>query len=306
MVADGMGGAAAGELASQMATEVVLGELKTRWVEGTRRDPEAFAGAIRIAAESANAHIHEYASKHPENRGMGSTATIAGLLGDTLYIAQIGDSRGYLVRDGVARQITKDQSLVQRLVEAGDMTPEEAELSERKNIILQALGPEPTVKIDLTHQPVRRGDVLVLCSDGLSGQVTTDSIGRAVATEPDLVAVCKQLIDLANEAGGPDNITVVAVRFDGDGLAVAAGADDVGHRVFHLTSESRATIPVPVQPDEDDVAASMAITAETPTQSVEAILPAPAPRGLSVGTLRVVFAFIGLAVIGYFVWMQFR
>ena len=194
MVADGMGGAAAGELASQMATEVVLGELQKHWRNGARNDPDAFAAALRAATESANAHIHEYATKHPENRGMGSTATVAGLLGDTLYLAQVGDSRGYLVRDGVARQITRDQSLVQRLVEAGELTAEEAELSDRKNIILQALGPEASVKIDLTHQQVKRGDVLVLCSDGLSGQVKGDEIGQVVREEPDLVNVCKRLI----------------------------------------------------------------------------------------------------------------
>ena len=148
---------------------------------------------------------------------MGTTATIAGLLGDTLYLAQVGDSRAYLVRDGVAQQITKDQSLMQKLVEAGELTEEEAELSERRNIILQALGPEPLVKVDLTHQQVRRGDVLVLCSDGLSGPVRTTDIARVVEEEPDLVNVCKKLIDLANEAGGPDNITVIAVRFDGAG-----------------------------------------------------------------------------------------
>ena len=133
MVADGMGGAAAGELASQMATEIVLGELRKNWRTSPRKDGEAFAAALRAASESANAHIHEYATKHPENRGMGSTATIAGLLYDTLYIVQVGDSRGYLIRGGKSQQITKDQSLVQRLVEAGELTPEEAEQSDRKN-----------------------------------------------------------------------------------------------------------------------------------------------------------------------------
>mgnify|MGYP003347948705 CR=1 FL=1 len=101
------------------------------------------------------------AAEHPENRGMGTTATIAGILGDTLFLAQVGDSRGYLIRRGVAQQITKDQSLMQKLVEAGELTAEEAEVSDRRNIILQALGPESTVKVDLTHQQVRRGDVLV-------------------------------------------------------------------------------------------------------------------------------------------------
>jgi hypothetical protein len=165
---------------------------------------------------------------------MGTTATVAGLLADTLYVAQVGDSRAYLVRDGVARQITKDQSLMQKLIEAGELTEEEAAQSERRNIILQALGPEPMIKIDLTHQQVRRGDVLVLCSDGLSGQVSKDEIARIVTEEPDLVSACKRLIDLANENGGPDNITVIAARFDGSRLEPPGTTDEVGHRVFPL------------------------------------------------------------------------
>lgn len=308
MVADGMGGAAAGELASQMATDVVLGELTNAWMTSEEADAETFAASLRAAAESANAHIHEYATKHPENRGMGSTATIAGLLEDTLFLAQIGDSRGYLVRGGVARQITKDQSLVQRLVEAGEITQEEAELSERRNIILQALGPDPNVKIDLTYQQVRKGDILILCSDGLSSQVRTEDIGKVVAEEPDLVAVCKRLIDMANEAGGPDNITVVAARFDGEGLEEPNGGDDVGHHVFQLHSESRATVPVPVIDDEDDTPTLP--TGEVPKEIEELAAAAsaaqPVPRGPGIGTLRLVFAFVFVIVAGYFVvrWMQ--
>ena len=243
MVADGMGGAAAGEIASAMATEVTLSEVDRRWRQLDDHDPELFAHALRGATEVANQRIHAYAQAHPENRGMGTTATIVGFLGDTLYVCQVGDSRAYLVRDGVAKQITKDQSLMQKLVEAGEMTAEEAEVSERRNIILQALGPEPTVKVDLTSQQVRRGDVLVLCSDGLSGQVRANEIADVVASEPDLVAVCKKLIDMANEAGGPDNITVVAARFEGDGLS-ASGADTIGHRVYRGSQQQRSTTPV--------------------------------------------------------------
>ena len=181
--------------------------------------------AIKRATSAANAEIHMFAVEHPEFRGMGTTATVAGVLGDSVYLAQVGDSRAYLVRGGVAQQITKDQSLMQRLVEAGELTQEEAEQSERRNIILQALGPEPTIKVDLTSQQLRRGDVLVLCSDGLSGQVRTDEIARVVSDEPDLMAACKRLIDRANEAGGPDNITVIAARFDGDGLILPGATD---------------------------------------------------------------------------------
>lgn len=318
MVADGMGGAAAGEVASAMATEVVLQELDTRWRGAANHDGETFARAIKAAAETANARIHRYATEHPENRGMGTTATIAGLLGDTLYLAQIGDSRAYMVRNGVAQQITKDQSLMQKLVEAGELTAEEAEVSERRNIILQALGPEAAVKVDLTFQQVRRNDVLVLCSDGLSGQIRTGDIARVVAEQPDLVNVCKELIDLANEAGGPDNITVIAARFDGTGLDVASAGEGVGHQAYTSQSEGRATIPVDlgaVQAADAALNASSAPTAERPVTSarrsppgsapVRAPAPKPAPRApvpegrVSKDVLRIIFGMIAVLVGGY-------
>ena len=261
MVADGMGGAAAGEIASAMATEVVLSELRRKWLTAERSDAETFAAALKEATEAANARIHQYALEHPEHRGMGTTATIAGMHGDSLILAQVGDSRAYLVRDGVARQITKDQSLIQKLVEAGELTPEEAEQSERRNIILQALGPEASIKTDLTIQQIRKSDVLVLCSDGLSGQIRTEDISECVNTTPDLTALCKKLIDLANTNGGPDNITVVAALFEGDGLESVSSADSVGHRQFRFSSEARATMPM--SPGEVG-----AITAEVVAQRV--------------------------------------
>jgi len=244
MVADGMGGAAAGEIASAMAAEVVLAELEYRWRQAQDTDPETFARAIKAATETANSRIHKYALEHPENRGMGTTATIAGMLGDRLYVAQVGDSRGYLVRNGAAQQITKDQSLMQKLIEAGELTAEEAEVSERRNIILQALGPEPMVKVDLTTQQVRRGDTLVLCSDGMSGQMRAADIARIVNEEADLVATCRKLIDLANENGGPDNITVITARFEGSGLLAPSEGEDPAHQVYKGESESRTTMPV--------------------------------------------------------------
>jgi len=247
MVADGMGGAAAGEIASQMAIEIVLKELRESWIPVQQPSPDAFATCLRRAAAAANQMIHSYASSHQEYRGMGTTATIAGLLADTLYLAQVGDSRGYLVRDGVAKQITKDQSLMQKLIEAGELTEEEAALSERRNIILQALGPEPAIKVDLTFQRLRRGDTLVLCSDGLSGQVSRDEIAQVIAEEKDLVLACRKLIDKANQAGGPDNITVIISRFDGEGLnPEALEGDEVGHRVFATADAQQLTPASPV------------------------------------------------------------
>lgn len=246
MVADGMGGAAAGEVASAMAADLIYQHMSTVWPADSEISAQRFAYRMKEAVETANAGINSYTRDHPEVRGMGTTVTAAGVFGTDLYLCQIGDSRGYLVRNGVTAQITKDQSLMQRLVDAGELTEAEAETSERRNIILQALGPEPRVKVDLTHQPVLKGDVLVLCSDGLSGQVKKEEIGELYGKNPDLAAFCGALIDLANERGGPDNITCIAVRFDGEGLASSDGQAAVGHQVYPLDEHESTTEPVPV------------------------------------------------------------
>ena len=334
MVADGMGGAAAGEVASQMAVETILAELDARWRQSQSTDSETFAHALKASTETANAKIHGYAAAHPENRGMGTTATIAGLLADTLYLCQVGDSRGYIVRDGQAIQITKDQSLMQKLIEAGELTPEEAEVSERRNIILQALGPEAKIKVDLTSQQVKRGDVLILCSDGLSGQVRANEIADVVKSEPDLVNVCKRLIDLANEAGGPDNITVVAARFEGEGLP-DAGAESLAHRVYR-GSQERPTVPLDrssipqlsALADDDDApaeaptveaetlappkvavgSAGRGPTAEIAPPTVRAKLPEPPPPGgrIPASTLRIYFGALAflVAFVALFMWWR--
>jgi protein phosphatase len=249
VVADGMGGAAAGEVASAMATDTIYEHLVKTWNSEDEATPQRFAYRLKEAVEVANASIHAHAKAHPEVRGMGTTTTAAGVLNDHLYLTQVGDSRAYLIRGGEAHQLTKDQSLMQRLVEAGELTEEEAAQSERRNIILQALGPDAKVKVDLTHQEVRRGDILVLCSDGLSGQVKKDEIAKIVtAAGGDLSAACDQLIALANERGGPDNITVVIARFDGDGLRYSGSgqSEDVGHQVYPLIDTETSTEPVPV------------------------------------------------------------
>ncbi len=250
MVADGMGGAAAGEVASQMATDTVYQHLVDRWLADTDVTPQQFAYRLKEAVEMANARIHTHAKEHPELRGMGTTTTTVGVLEDHLYLAQVGDSRAYLIREGEAIQITKDQSLMQRLVDAGEITEEEAEKSERRNIILQALGPDAKVRVDLTNQQLRRGDVLVLCSDGLSGQVTREEIAALVQQrDKDLMTQCAELIDMANDRGGPDNITVVIVRFDGSGLTDPSSRETVGHKVFPLLDPEADTEPVPIYRD---------------------------------------------------------
>ncbi len=298
MVADGMGGAAAGEIASEMAVEIVLRELATQ-SNGDGASPEAmaFAKALRSATETANAAIHRFAGEHPEYRGMGTTATVAGLLADTLYLAQVGDSRAYLVRGGQAYQITKDQSLMQKLVEAGEISPEEAEQSERRNIILQALGPEGQVKVDLTHQQVRRGDVLLLCSDGLSALVRTEAISEAVRESADLEEACERLIALANSAGGPDNITVVAARFDGYALPAAETSDDVGHRIFRTGETPPAVTPTSVAP----VVTLGPNAAPQPVAPAAGGLTAEERRRRGVRILRVL-AVAGATLAGLLVW----
>jgi protein phosphatase len=279
MVADGLGGAAAGEVASHMAVHTVFDALRSRLPAATE-EATSFAAALRDATLAANDAIHRHAQRHRELHGMGTTVTAAALLGDTLFVAQVGDSRAYLVRDGAAQQITKDQSLMQKLVEAGEITPEQAELSARRNIILQALGPEANVKIDLTHQQVRRGDLLVLCSDGLSGQVRGDEIGQLAATIPELDRLCRELVSLANERGGPDNITVVAARFDGDALPPPTMDDAVGHRTFPLGPPTEE-----VQLDQDTLRIRVPPPVEFPSPSVagetgaiEAGAEAPVPE----------------------------
>ena len=249
MVADGMGGAAAGEVASVMATKAIYNHLMSTWISDEDDSPQQFAYRLREAVESANAEIHAFAKEHPENRGMGTTVTAVGVLEDHVYLTQVGDSRAYHIRGGEAIQLTKDQSLMQRLVDAGELTEEEAERSERKNIILQALGPEGRVRVDLTYQKISRGDAVLLCSDGLSGQVSKEELAKTVSQDKDLVEISGELIALANERGGPDNITVIVARFSGDSLQDPDGGDSVSHEVYPLLDADSTTEPVPLSKD---------------------------------------------------------
>jgi protein phosphatase len=221
---------------------------------------------------------------------MGTTVTAAGVFGDGLYLTQIGDSRGYLVRNGRTFQLTRDQSLTQRLVDAGELTEEEAEQSERRNIILQALGPDPRVKVDLSHQTLRRGDTLILCSDGLSGVVRREEFAHMVEQNGDLASLCSSLIDLANERGGPDNVTVVAARFDGEGLPESDAEDGAGYQAYEV-ADQEATDPLP--PREP-------LITDPPPVAVEH--PPDAPSGLHTSFLlaAAVIALIALLLTAIF------
>src|SRR5260370_14024542 len=159
-VADGMGGAAAGEVASEMATQTIYEQMIHAWGGEPEATPQRFAYRLKEAVEVANGRIHAYAKAHPEVRGMGTTTTAVGILGDHFFLTQVGDSRAYLLRGGQAVQLTKDQSLMQRLVEAGGRTEVEAPQNHRPHILLPAPRPHLRVQGGLTYHEMRPGGVL--------------------------------------------------------------------------------------------------------------------------------------------------
>ncbi len=225
MVADGMGGAAGGRVASHLAVAWTYRELLARLDSAGAAEPAVVVTELRAALEAANARVHEQGAQSPEFRGMGSTVTAVVLLAGAFYVAQIGDSRAYLVRAGRPYRLTKDQSLVQKLVDAGALTPEQALHSPQGSLLLQALGTSEDVAVELTWHDARRGDVLVICSDGLFRVVPDAEIAALASSAPEPAPLCRALVALANQRGGPDNVTVVAARLEGAGLP-PAGADE--------------------------------------------------------------------------------
>jgi serine/threonine protein phosphatase PrpC len=254
LVCDGMGGAAAGEVASQMAVDSIYEALTS--AEPQTRD--AFARLVRRSVERANERIFIQSRDNQSERGMGTTCTVAALVDSTLVVGQIGDSRCYILRDGKLAQVTKDQSLAWQLIEAGAMTPEEAKAFEHANIILQALGVQERVEVVLSQVDLRKGDVALLCSDGLHGPVSDEELLSVLVMEPDLQKAAQTLIQKALDRDGPDNITVVLARFDGEGLKAPAPEDVVGFMAYDPGSD-----PVP------DLPAGL----EAPTMEISAGLP---------------------------------
>ncbi len=214
LVCDGMGGAAAGEVASTMAVETIATEMENK----TPSSRERFARSMRRAIELANEKINLQSRINQNERGMGTTCTVVGLTDRNLLVGQIGDSRCYVLRGKNLAQITKDQSLAWQLIEAGAMTVEEAKSFEHANIILQALGVQEKVDVVLSSVPLCRGDVVLVSSDGLHGPVSDDEMRDILLAEPDPKKACEVLIGKALEREGPDNISVVVARFEGDGL----------------------------------------------------------------------------------------
>lgn len=222
VVADGMGGARAGEEASRVAA----GTLKTQ-IERDLKQPLPMNDAdwqalLRRASQQANARVYDQAQANSNQRGMGTTLTVALVVNDRLHIAQVGDSRAYLINargvtdDGrTSAQLTTDHTLVARLIEIGQMTPEEARTATIGNVLYRAIGTDPTVDIDTRSDQLEPGDVIFLCSDGLDRYVTDAELTRIVLEQADPHRAAQRLIALANERGGQDNISVVIARIEG-------------------------------------------------------------------------------------------
>ncbi len=236
-VCDGMGGAAAGEIASQLAVDIIYERLVDALGDRALKRDDLARRLVR-AVESAGLRIFHEAKADRSRRGMGTTVTAAALVDDVLFFAQVGDSRGYILRGDTLVQVTRDQSLVNQLIEAGQLTEEEAETFEHNNIILQALGTSDTVQVDLTYTELRKGDILLLCSDGLSGMVRYEEIRELLKSSVEPLDICKALTERANQAGGHDNITVIVVQFDGETLKpIEAEGEPLKYRKYTLGDE---------------------------------------------------------------------
>src|SRR5262245_46822976 len=221
VVCDGMGGVDGGEIASELAAQVMWREMK-----GTpaTRDPEVFARLLRRAVRVANHDVHAMARREPGLRGMGTTLSAAGVVGDRLIIATVGDSRAYVLRSGSLVQVTRDQSLQSALLAAGH-SPNEA--ASAGGAILQALGVGPDVEPSLSMIELRAGDRVLLCSDGLHGLVGDPALALLVSQPHTVGESVKLLIAAARAAGGTDNITAVVCQVDGPRLEPPRNEDDL-------------------------------------------------------------------------------
>src|SRR4051812_14366810 len=203
VVADGMGGARAGEVASQIATEEF----------GNQPDDEMPPEErLEKIARSANRRIYDLAAADESRRGMGTTLTAAKVVGDEVSLGHVGDSRAYLLRDGQLEQLTRDHSLVAELERTGQITAEAAENHPQRSIITRALGPESSVEVDTYTVTGRDGDIFLICSDGLTGMVGDEELGAILRAPTTLDETAEALVRAANQSGGRDNITVVLFR----------------------------------------------------------------------------------------------
>ena len=223
IVADGMGGHASGEVASQMSVETLAEFFRATseddeitWPYKMDKGRKYEENRVITGIKLSNRRIHEAAARDAKLKGMGTTIVVTFFVGGTCYIGHVGDSRVYRFRDGQLTQLTEDHSLLNDYIKMRQLTPEEIEQFPHKNVIVRALGMKDTVQVDIMHEAPQPGDIYLLCSDGLSGMVSDERMAEIVRQGgDDLDAQCEKLIEAANEAGGTDNITVILVRCDG-------------------------------------------------------------------------------------------
>ncbi len=219
VVADGMGGYKAGEVASAIAAQLILNEVRAGLANGNANSKIGDSGlsratlVIRDAVAKANAEVFRTAQEVPQCQGMGTTVVVVFYHGDKVSIAHVGDSRVYRLRGNEFKQITRDHSLIQELIDRGFFTPEEAAENTPKNLVTRALGIEQSVEVDVQEQDRQAGEIYLLCSDGLNDMVDDEEIHLTLSKySANLAEAATELVRLANENGGKDNVSVVLVR----------------------------------------------------------------------------------------------
>jgi serine/threonine protein phosphatase PrpC len=256
VVADGMGGHAAGEVASRITVESMqefiaegLDVTESSWPfgQGTGRTPSV-GNRLTAAVERANEKVMRAVASRPELKGMGTTVVAALINGERATLVHVGDSRAYLFRDGELRRLTDDHSWVQEQVNAGILSEDEAKAHPLKNVVTRALGGSPHVSVDLIEVPLRPGDRYLLCSDGLTGMVADEEIHEFFLAEPVPEPAVRRLVALANERGGVDNITAIIV----DVLGEAESGEEEKTHTARRRDEEKTTVAMRKETDGKD------------------------------------------------------
>jgi protein phosphatase len=287
IVADGMGGHSAGNVASQMAVEQTL----SRFFQSTGSD---LSERLRHAIEEANREIYQAAQSNADYFRMGTTIVGAAVIGNQADIANVGDSRVYLVRNGLIQQVTRDHSWVALQVEMGELTPEEAQVSQNRSVLLRCLGEKIDVLVDMVSVRLRKGDILILCTDGLHGLVNPDEI-RSAVTSAEPQKACDDLVALANARGGVDNITVQVVRIES---CPDPPPDEGEEIVIKRLAHSDAVIDDGPAPGPPPVPPSAPMYASPAANSPPSYAPPPPPDPVSsVPWLLIVLALLAGAIV---------
>lgn len=212
IIADGMGGHKAGEIASKMAVDIISSDLE-KDLSSLELDDNSIIGRIQSSIGNANKKIYNESLKDEKFSGMGTTVTLAYKNNEKIFIGHVGDSRAYLLRKDNLSQLTKDHSLVEELIRNGSISREEAKLHPQRNIITRAVGTSQEIEADIIVKEKLKDDILLLCTDGLSNMLMDEEIKEYLLVNENMQKLCEELVRLANEKGGFDNITVLAIKF---------------------------------------------------------------------------------------------